>query len=259
MACHKCGMTNHLQKDCRASADKVKAYAQKKKGLHKLESDQEQDLGFMCPLYAAGNQAGNARQDGSDRQIRFRVDSGACTTVVPVEHPAARGYKTWDDEKSGHVYRTAGKSGVKDHGKRILQTKARDGPGGKPVRLRTRAANVSIPLMSVKDMTRSGQTVVFDETGSFTFNKATGVKTMFEDKTSGWDVVLDIEAPDTANKVAQQVLAQLHALKAEKTAENALQSQVVTPAGACMAIASPQDMGGSHNMGPFMRQRLGRA
>ena len=113
--------------------------AKKAKGLHEVEAGEETGgFGFLCQLCGDGANIEEVRRDRSNRSITFRVDSGACKTVINPDHPAARGYRIWDDPDTGKLYRTAGKSGVKDEGKRILQTKATGGPHGQPQMLKTR-------------------------------------------------------------------------------------------------------------------------
>ena len=56
----------------------------------------------------------SARTDQSNRTITFGVDTAACRTVVPGNHPAARGYRVHWDSGAGVLYSTAGKSVVWD-------------------------------------------------------------------------------------------------------------------------------------------------
>ena len=81
------------------------------------------------------------------------------------------------------------------------------------MRLKTRSAEVNVPLMAVKDMVKANQTVVFDSEGSFTYSKDTGVRTPFQSCNGGWELTLDLEAPQTANDVALQVLTSRRAEK----------------------------------------------
>ena len=52
----------------------------------------------------------NVRTDQSNRKITFGVDTAACRTVVPGNHPAARGYRVHWDSEAGVPYSIAGKS-----------------------------------------------------------------------------------------------------------------------------------------------------
>ena len=62
------------------------------------------------------------RLDPSQRTITFGIDTAACKTVVPANHPAARGYLVHKDSLHGCAYSTAGRDKVVDQGKRILCT-----------------------------------------------------------------------------------------------------------------------------------------
>ena len=103
------------------------------------------------------NSVWDDRRDTNNRSIRFCVDSGASRTVVPVDHPAARGYKTHYDLLTGSTYVTAGKRWIWDEGKRILCAK---GPKG-PLVLNTRKCACRQPLMSVIEMIDHNQWIVF--------------------------------------------------------------------------------------------------
>ena len=218
--CLKCGMTNHIAKGCRASEAKIKKHRETKKkdGVHHLNTDQDQEQGmsFLCRLGGGGKPREELRTDRTARSITFRIDTGACATVVPKDHQATRGYRIWSDAKTGRDYNTAGASKVKDEGRRVLQTKAGGGPQGTPRRLETRAARVSQALMAVVDMVDRGQVVVFDSTRSFAYHKQTGVETEFVRREGGWDLTLDLEAPEIANKVAQDYLAQMTTEKLDR-------------------------------------------
>ena len=149
--------------------------------------------------------------------ITFAIDSAACTTVVPTQHEAARGYKVWKDQAYGRTYGTAKKGGsrIKDEGKRILQTKIQGGE--LPKRLTTRVADVHRPLMAVGDMVDKGHAVLFDAGGSYAMNKKTGVKTPFVRKGKGWEVAFDLEAPETANEVSRRIIAEMTEAKAAQS------------------------------------------
>ena len=144
----------------------------------------------MCQLCEDGGflgQIGEVRRDRSNRLLKLRVDSGATVTVVPKDHPATRGYKTWRDKRYGRMYRTAAKNQVRDEGLRVLQTKAKDGPSGLPLRMRTRKADVANALLSVLDLNRCGYFVGLDLERSFAIHKETGAQHFFEfDGESGW-------------------------------------------------------------------------
>ena len=81
---------------------------------------QTQHLGDLCQF---DKRTQKTREDRSDREITFNVDSGATRTVVKRDHQAVRGYKVHKDEQTGVPYNTAGKQQIKDEGRRILQVK----------------------------------------------------------------------------------------------------------------------------------------
>ena len=93
---------------------------------------------------------------------------------------------------------------MRDEGRRVLQTKASGGPHGGPRQLETRAAKVTQALMAVVDIVDRGHVVDFDS-----YNKETGIETEFVRREGGWDMTLDLEAPEIANIVNKEYLAQI--------------------------------------------------
>ena len=75
-------------------------------------------------------------------------------------------------------------------------------------------------------MVDSGHTVVFDRTRSFAVHKETGLQKEFTRHEGGWDLHLELEAPELANAEAVQALATLQADKVKKLLEV---SQAATP------------------------------
>ena len=65
-------------------------------------------------------------------------------------------------------------------------------------------------------MVDHGHAVLFDSSGSYAINKASGKKTAFVRKGKGWDLTLQLEAPERANAVMHQVVAELREEKARK-------------------------------------------
>ena len=209
-------MTNHLKKDCRASQEKKDKWKaqQKQKGLKELSEDVEGELdglGSLTLCRLALNELSDAQKreriDDSDRTITFAVDTAACCTVIPSRHPAARGYTTHSDKKKGLKYGTAKKGAerVLDEGLRVLQTKVTS-PAEAPHILKTRKADVQAPLMAGCEMVDAGHILVFDSGGSYAVNKKTGRVTQFKRKPKGWELTLDIAAPDQANKDREKFL-----------------------------------------------------
>ena len=100
---------------------------------------------------------------------------------------------------------------IKDEGLRILQTKVVG--GGTPQRLNTRKADVQRPLMAVCDMVDCDHAVLFDSGGSYAMHKKTGKITPFVRKGKGWDLTLEIDAPEHANEVMKQVISELKEIR----------------------------------------------
>ena len=94
----------------------------------------------------------------SHRTITSGIIPRHAKTVVPVNHPAARGYMIHKDSSLGCACSTAGKDKVYDQSKRILCTL--NAPG-KPMVIESRKVNCGRPLMAVTEMTDGGHWVCF--------------------------------------------------------------------------------------------------
>ena len=131
----------------------------------------------------------------------------------------------WSDDMKGSQYGTAkrGAPKIQDEGKRVLFTKA--AVGEQPQRLNTRQADVFEPLMSVSDMVDHGHMVVFDSEGSFTVKKESGRKTHFERTGKKWQVNLQLEAPEKANQMVAQIMAEMR--ETQKQENKTLAEKVV--------------------------------
>ena len=115
---------------------------------------------------------------------------------------------------TGQTYGTAKRGGarIEDQGKRVLQTRVENGE--LPKRLNTRKADVDKPLLAVCDLVDNNHAVLFDSSGSYAINKKTGAKTRFARSGRGWDLKLTLEAPEKANEVMKEVLAELQEARA---------------------------------------------
>jgi hypothetical protein len=175
--CFACGVPGHYKAACQASKTQKKKFvasqtsrqqtSEKAGGAAEKTAETaggaaDDDAGTLdgfslCQLCAVDDD----RVDDTDREITFTVDSGACKTVVPLDHPAVRGYRVHKDATTGVSYGTAMKNGKKilDEGKRVLQTKVNG--AGVPQRLDTRKADVSKPLLAVCQMVDANHTVLF--------------------------------------------------------------------------------------------------
>ena len=152
------------------------------------------------------------RSDPADREIVFNVDSGASKTVVKASHKAVRGYKIHADAQTGVPYSTAGKQRILDEGRRVVQIKATGGE--EPWRMNTRVAEVRNSLLSPSEMAKCGHDVLLRNEDGYAIHRETGVTHKFERTPGGWQFKVDLEAPETANKVWE-----LHRLAELKPAE----------------------------------------
>ena len=157
-----------------------------------------------------------ARTDQSNRTTTFGVDTAAsaCRTVVLGNHPAARGYRVHWDPGAGVPDSTAGKSVVWDEGRRLLVAKQAT---GEPVMIESRQATVR-PLMAVKPMTAQGQWVCFGPDRGFAYKIETGRVIPLESTPKGWNLKMELEVPDNANR-------KLHEAMDTKIAEMQTRSQ----------------------------------
>ena len=85
----------------------------------------------------------NDQLDISQRTITFGIDTAACKTVFPDNHPAARGYLVHTDSLLGSAYSTADRDKVYDQGKRNLCTLDET---GKPMAIESRKSRLSMTL-----------------------------------------------------------------------------------------------------------------
>ena len=81
------------------------------------------------------------------------IDTAACKTVVPPNHPAARGFLVHKDLLLGCANSTAGRDKVHDQGKRILCTLDET---GKLMAIESRKVDCRRPLMAVSEMIDCG-------------------------------------------------------------------------------------------------------
>ena len=68
------------------------------------------------------------------------------------------------------------------------------------MRLFTRCVDVSNALLSVPEMVDCGHAVVFDQGRSFALHKTSGRMHEFCRNGKGWDLTLELETPEEANK-----------------------------------------------------------
>ena len=103
--------------------------------------------------------------------------------------------------------------------------------------------------MAVVDLVDRGNIVVFDSSRSFAYHKETGVETEFVRREGGWDLTLELEAPEIANKEFQDYLAQMSVEKSDEQKDRAVTVVVHkgTPEQATSSMMTSP-------MGPFGRR-----
>ena len=63
-------------------------------------------------------------------------------------------------------------------------------------------------LLAVCDMVVEGQAVLFDSSGLYALNKKTGEKIWFRCSGKGWELKLHLEAPNQANEIMNEIVAE---------------------------------------------------
>ena len=135
---------------------------------------------------------------GSWERVPVTVDSGAIDTVVP--RRIAKGIMTRQTEASrnGLKYRSASGNAIVNEGEKTLKGYTNE---ANLVDMTAQVAEVTKPLGSVRAFVKAGNRVVFDNGGSYIQHKATGVKTVIEDRNGAY--VFDLWIPrDNAQSVS---------------------------------------------------------
>ena len=146
-----------------------------------------------------------------ERLNPFGIDTAACKTVVPTNHPAARWYLVHKDSPVGCAYSTAGRDKVYDQVKRILCTSDET---GKPMAIQSRKVNCRRPLMAVTEMTDCGRWVCFGpQRQGFSSDPRTGEKIEFTPTPGGWDLTMKLEPPERGNKILNKAIQEISAKK----------------------------------------------
>ena len=91
-------------------------------------------------------------------------------------------------------------------------------PEEMPSVVRARKTDVHELLLAVCDMVDNSHTVVFDKEGSFAENEITGQRLSFSRKGKRVLATFDLEAPEKANRVRSQVLAEMRETKRQEEA-----------------------------------------
>ena len=72
--------------------------------------------------------------------------------------------------------------------------------------IESRQAEARRPLMAVKPMTQQGQWVCFGPDRSFPYKIETGRVIPFEGTPNGWNLTVELEAPNGANRKLQEIM-----------------------------------------------------
>ena len=133
--------------------------------------DERQDLQINAVPTNAYPQSGQGGRGPGWKRLSVAIDSGAAETVIPhtlvPDHPIVE----TDASRGGLNYSSAAGDPIPNLGEQKLSLMTQEGT----VRAMTfQAAPVDRPLGSVKRMCNSGHMVVFDEEGSYVYNKTSG-------------------------------------------------------------------------------------
>jgi hypothetical protein len=112
--------------------------------------------------------------EGQWEQVLFTMDSGAMDTVVNMETCPGIPREDSRGSKLGLKYEVANGEVIPNKGQKRLEGFTDDGV---PIGVTAQVAGVNKPLMSVMRTCHSGNTVVFDDEGSYVYNKASGIAT----------------------------------------------------------------------------------
>ena len=125
------------------------------------------------------------------KKLSMAVDSGACENVIDAAEEVPN-YPVQESRasKMGVKFASATGEEIPNLGEVMLPMLTSEGTKRK---MKMQAAEVSKPLASVKRICEAGHTVVFDETGSFMCDKATGEVNYFREE--GGNYMLDVWVP----------------------------------------------------------------
>ena len=124
------------------------------------------------------------------KRISLTVDSGACENVIADEEVPNYPVKESRASKMGVKYASATGEEIPNLGEIMLPMYT---PGGGKNKMCMQVAEVSRPLASVKRICEAGHTVVFDEEGSYMYNKKTHEINFFRE--DGGNYMFDVWIP----------------------------------------------------------------
>ena len=152
----------------------------KKKKLKTKKSRDREKTGGGKDLFELLNFNAAGKWTGEWEELEITVDSGAAESVAPESF--AKGFQLMESEgsKAGQIYTTADGTEIPNMGEKKMEMWTKEGnPGEVTFQI---AKGVVKPLGSVKKMCQAGNQVVFDDSGSYVVNKATGKRTWLEEK-----------------------------------------------------------------------------
>ena len=132
----------------------------------------------MLGRYQEGDVA-QVQEEQQWKRLSIVVDSGACENVINPESTPGYPAKETPASKAGHAFTAAIGDPIPNLGSIKLPLVTGE---GSTKQLNFWAAEVTKPLASVKRICAAGHTCVFDEEGSFIFNKTTGEYTMLQEE-----------------------------------------------------------------------------
>ena len=155
---------------------------------------EEHRIRNIAALTKVGDAMGACAQEQRGwRKISMAIDSGACENVIDASEEVP-GYevKQGRASKMGVKYASATGEEIPNLGEVVLPmvTTRRS--------MRMQAAEVSRPLASVKRICDAGHTVVFDQAGSYMYNKRTEEVNYFRE--DGGNYLVDVWIPPVAEQ-----------------------------------------------------------
>ena len=131
------------------------------------------------------------------RRISLAVDSGACESVIDAEEQVPEyEVKETQASRSGLAYSSATGEEILNLGEVTLPFVTKEGTKRS---MKLQAAGVSRPLASVKRICEAGHFVVFDDEGSYIYNKSTGEINILREESGNY--LFDVWVPLSKNSV----------------------------------------------------------
>ena len=131
------------------------------------------------------------REQKGWKKVSIAIDSGACENVIDaLEEVPGYGVKEGKASKMGVKYASATGEEIPNLGEVMLPMFTKE---GSKRCMKMQVAEVTRPLASVKRICEAGHAVVFDESGSFMYNKSTGEINYFREDAGNY--IMDVWVP----------------------------------------------------------------